>query len=134
MAYLKPSSFFSPVANKIAMRLGWRDVATLAISKRTSGDVQELPVIPVEHGGARFIVSTRGESEWVRNLRAAGQAELKDKKGRGERVRATEIPVEERPPVLEAYRKKVGREVDTYFKRLPDPADHPTFRLEPAPA
>jgi hypothetical protein len=34
-------------------------------------------------------------------------------------------------PIIDAYRAKAGRMVDTYWKRLPDPADHPTFRLEP---
>jgi hypothetical protein len=24
-----------------------------------------------------------------------------------------------------------GREVNGYFRQLPDPADHPTFRLDP---
>ena len=32
--------------------------------------------------------------------------------------------------MIAAYRAKVGREVDTYFKKLPDPSDHPVFRLE----
>jgi hypothetical protein len=45
-------------------------------------------------------------------------------------VRAVELPVEERPPVIAAYRAKAGREVDRYFTQLPEPADHPVFRLE----
>ena len=72
-------------------------------------------------------MSTRGESDWVKNLRAAGGGELR-RKGQAEKVRAVELPVEERPPVIAAYRAKAGREVDTYFKKLPDPADHPVFR------
>jgi hypothetical protein len=90
-------------------------------------------VIPVKHDGARYVVSTRGESEWVRNVRRAGRVELRDRSG-AERFAAVEIPVAERAPVIEAYRAKAGRTVDSYWKRLPDPADHPTFRLEPPTA
>jgi hypothetical protein len=46
-------------------------------------------------------------------------------------VRATEVPVEERSLILAAYQAKAGKTVQTYFRRLPDPADHPVFRLEP---
>jgi hypothetical protein len=67
----------------------------------------------------------------VRNLRAGGRAELLVR-GVPERVRATEIPAAERQPVLAAYRAKAGRTVAPYFEKLPDPADHPVFRLEPA--
>ena len=42
-----------------------------------------------------------------------------------------EVPVGERPPVIDAYRELAGRTVAAYWKKLPDPADHPVFRLEP---
>jgi hypothetical protein len=84
-------------------------------------------VIPLRHEGARYVVSTRGESEWVRNLRAAGAGELN-----GERFKAVEIPVEQRPVLIEAYRKQLGSFVDQYFNALPDAADHPIFKVEPA--
>lgn len=131
MAYLKPPAVTSKLFNPLAMRLGIGGSATLAVPRRSSGTTQQVPVIPVEHGGARYIVSTRGESQWVRNARSAGSVELRQR-GRSERFTATEIPVAERQAVLDAYRAKAGRMVDTYWKRLPDPADHPTFRLDPA--
>ena len=43
--------------------------------------------------------------------------------------RDTELPVDERPPILDAYREKAGRAVESHFKALPDPADHPVFRI-----
>jgi hypothetical protein len=79
-----------------------------------------------------YVVSTRGESDWVRNVRAARQVELQGKRG-AQALRATEIPVEERPPVIAAYRAKAGRTVEAYWKKLPDPVDHPVFRLEADP-
>ena len=129
MAYLKPPAFVSKVFNPLAMMLGIGGSTTLAVPRRRSGTTQKIPVIPVEHGGSRYVVSTRGESQWVRNMRAAGRVELG-----GKPFTATEIAVAEREPIIEAYRAKAGRTVVTYFKQLPDAADHPTFRLEPLQA
>ena len=129
MAYLKPGAITRRIFNPLAMKLGFWNVETLVVPRRKSGEPQSVPVIPVEHEGARYVVSTRGESDWVRNLRAAGGGELR-RKGEAQKVRVVELPVEERPPVIAAYRAKVGREVDQYFEKLPDPADHPVFRLE----
>ena len=129
MAYLKPGAITRKVFNPLAMRLGFWNVETLTVPRRKSGEPQSVPVIPVDHEGARYIVSTRGESDWVKNLRAAGGGELK-RKGQAEKVQVVELPVEERPPVIAAYRAKVGREVQQYFEKLPDPADHPVFRVQ----
>ena len=130
MAYLNPGTFTQKVFNPLAMRLGIAGTAALVVAGRRTGAPCRVPVVPLEHDGARYVVSTRGESEWVRNLRAAGEAELQ-RKGSTERVRAAEIPVTERPPVIEAYQKAGGRAVSGYFVTLPDPADHPIFRLDP---
>jgi hypothetical protein len=65
----------------------------------------------------------------VKNLRAAGGGEL-TRRGHSHRFAADEIAVADRPPVLTAYRKKVGREVERYFAKLPDPADHPVFLID----
>jgi len=129
MAYLKPGAVTRKVFNPIAMKLGVWNVETLTVPRRKSGESQSVPVIPVDHEGARYIVSTRGESDWVKNLRAAGGGELK-RKGQVQKVQVVELPVEERPPVIAAYRAKVGREVQQYFEKLPDPADHPVFRIQ----
>lgn len=131
MAYLKPPLLVKRVFNPLAMRLGAWDTAALIVPRRRTGEPQRLPVIPVEHGGARYVVSTRGESDWVRNVRAAGGCEV-HRKGRAEQYRAVEVPVEEREPIIEAYRAKAGKTVEAYWKKLPDPEDHPVFRLEPA--
>ena len=32
--------------------------------------------------------------------------------------------------MIEAYRAKLGRQVDRYFAKLPDPADHPVFLID----
>ena len=131
MAYLKPPFFVRNIGNKLVMRFGGGGAWTLAVAGRTTGALRAVPVIPFEHDGAQYIVSTRGESEWVRNLRAAGTVELR-RKGETQTRRATEVPVDQRGPIIAAYRERAGRSVTTYWKKLPDPADHPTFRLDPA--
>jgi hypothetical protein len=85
-------------------------------------------VIPLEHDGSLFVVSTRGESEWVKNVRAAGLVRL-GQKGQFETYATTEVPTESCAEILKAYRKKAGREVNGYFSRLPGAPDHPTFKL-----
>ncbi len=130
MAYLKPARFTQRFFNPLAMRLGLSGSATLVVPARRSGAPQRVPVIPLDHDGSRYLVSTRGESHWVRNLRASGTATLA-RRGSEQAVRATEVPVGDRAPIIAAYRAKAGKMVDGYFRSLPDPVDHPVFRLGP---
>lgn len=129
MAYLAPPWFTRRVFNPLAMRLGISGTQTLVVAGRRSGRPMRVPVIPVEHGGRRYLVSTRGESDWVRNLRAAGGGEL-HRRGHVHRFAADELAVGDRPPVIAAYRAAVGRQVEVYFAKLPDPADHPVFLVD----
>lgn len=129
MAYRKPPFFVRRVFNPIAMRFGIGGTKTLVVRGRRSGKEQRVPVITIEKDGVRYLVSPRGETDWVRNLRAAGEAELRGG-GSAERIRATELPVAERPPMLAVYQDVAGKAVESHFKALPDPADHPVFRIE----
>jgi len=95
-----------------------------------SGEWRTVPVNVLELGGQRYLVAPRGDTEWVRNLRVAGHGELR----RGARVdqfRATEIPDEEKPRIIEAYLARWGAQVRRYFAALPSPSDHPVFRIDP---
>ncbi|HRD13489.1 MAG TPA: nitroreductase/quinone reductase family protein [Mycobacterium sp.] len=130
MAYLKPPWFTARVFNKIAMATGISGSERLTLTARSSGRPQEIPVITVDVDGTRYLVSTRGESQWVRNVRANPTVTLATKMGTA-RFTATEVPVSQRDPVLTAYRAKAGKTVDGYFAKLPDPADHPVFSLTP---
>ena len=130
MAYLKPPLFVRRVFNPLAMRFGIGGAITLVVPGRRTGHLQKVPVIPVDHDGARYLVSTRGEADWVRNLRAAGgKGELRSR-ATTEAFRATEVPVDERPPIIR-LRPVAGQTADSYFAKLPDPVDHPVFRIEP---
>jgi deazaflavin-dependent oxidoreductase (nitroreductase family) len=126
MAYLKPGWFTATIFNKIAMATGISNTEMLTVTGRRSKQPQRIPVIPVEVGGTKYLVSTRGESEWVKNLRADSNATI----GSTAYV-AREIPEQDRQAVLTAYRGKAGRAVEGYFRKLPREADHPVFVVTP---
>jgi deazaflavin-dependent oxidoreductase (nitroreductase family) len=125
--YLKPGWFVSRVINPLLMRLGM--IPTLAVRGRRSGEWRTVPVNVLELDGQRYLVAPRGDTQWVRNLRATGRGELRGR-GRVEPFRAIEIPDNEKPRVIEAYLARWGYQVKGYFKALPNPADHPVLRIE----
>jgi hypothetical protein len=126
MAYLKPPWFARAVFNKVAMATGMSNSEKLTVVRRRTKQRQEVPVITVDVSGTKYLVSTRGESEWVRNVRADPNVTI----GSTAYV-AREIPEQDRQAVLTAYREKAGKAVDGYFKRLPHEADHPVFVITP---
>jgi hypothetical protein len=128
VAYLAPGFIVRRVMNPVARIAS----TSLKVRRRKSGGLQVIPVNVLRHEGTRYLVAPRGETEWVRNLRAAGgEAELA-RLGKKERVRATEVPRGERAPIVDAYVKKWGYAVGSQFERIPDPEDHPAFRIDPA--
>src|SRR5437588_12038383 len=101
MAFLRPGVFVRKIINPLLMTLGL--TPTLAVRGRTTGEWRVAPVNVLEHEGARYLVSPRGETQWVRNIRAAGGGELR-RRGKKESFRAHEVPVEERQSLIDAYR------------------------------
>lgn len=126
-----PSRFFmSRVVNPITLWLGG---PTLTVRGRRTGRPIRTPVPTLEVEGARYLVSGGGETHWVRNLRAAGQGELR--RGRThEPFRAVEVGGAEHDRVVTAYREHMGWRAREFFAALPDPADHPVFRVDPQEA
>jgi deazaflavin-dependent oxidoreductase (nitroreductase family) len=126
-----PSRFFmSRVVNPITLWLGG---PTLTVRGRRTGRPIRTPVPTLEVDGARYLVSGGGETHWVRNLRAAGQGELRKGRTR-EAFRAVEVGGDEHDRVVSAYRAHMGLRAREFFAALPDPADHPVFRVEPMDA
>jgi hypothetical protein len=128
MAYLKPPWFTARIFNRMAMAFGIGGSRTLTITTRVSKRQQRIPVVVPEIDGIAYLVSTRGESQWVHNVRADPNVLLD-----GRRYVAAEIPVSERAPVISVYRPLAGKVVEAYWRQLPDDADHPVFALTPAP-
>lgn len=127
MAYLKPGWFVRTVFNRIAMATGVGASQTLTVTTRVSRQAQQIPVVVPEVDGVKYLVSTRGESEWVRNVRANPRVTL----GSASYL-AAEVPVDQRAPIIAAYRPLAGKVVEGYWQQLPDDADHPVFALTPA--
>lgn len=49
----------------------------LTVLGRTSGQPRSAPVAVAEIDGRRFVIGAYGDVHWVRNLRAAGRAEIR---------------------------------------------------------
>ena len=87
----------------------------LEVPGRTSGIPRRTPVNLLELGGRRYLVSPRGEGQWVRNVRAnAGRLVLLLGRRR-EELSADELSDSEKSPVLRAYLRKWKMEVGVFF-------------------
>ena len=114
---------------------------TVSIVKgRTSGLPREVPVNLLTYDGNRYLVAPRGTTQWVRNLRAAGEGELRLGR-RTESFTATEVAEGQKVPVLRHYLAKWAWEVGAFFDGVGAKASddelrrigpgHPIFRLSP---
>jgi hypothetical protein len=127
--YVRPSAFLNKILNPIMVALGRKTV--LLVRGRKSGKVLKVPMDPpFEWNGTRFLVSPRGETHWARNLRAAGEADLRTRR-RLEHVRVVELDGAERDAVVKTYASTITCNCRRSMQLLPDPADHPVFRIEP---
>jgi deazaflavin-dependent oxidoreductase (nitroreductase family) len=110
---------------------------TLEVKGRRSGQPRATVMNIVEYEGARYVVSPRGEAEWVRNVRAAaGDAVIRHRGRRS--VRLEEIPGEHRAPILKKYLSENAMSTKQHFGIDPkaDVAEyeaiagrHPVFRI-----
>ena len=118
------------VVNSVIVLLGG---PTVVVRGRRSGRLIRTPVPPFPFEGQRYLVSGYGQTQWARNLRAAGQGTLHRGRSR-EAFQATELVGLDRDRIIAAYRERLGRRVAGMFEALPDAADHPVFRLEVLPS
>ena len=132
---------FNPLVALFAKRLGISldGANVLAVRGRRSGEWRTVPVNPLPYQGQRYLVAPRGDTEWVRNLRAAGKGELRLGKRR-RAFRAEEVAGTEKPPLLRAYLTRWGHATASYWGDLnKDSSDddisrfaqnHPVFRIQ----
>jgi deazaflavin-dependent oxidoreductase (nitroreductase family) len=141
--YDEPGWFTKNVFNKTVAgltRLGisvWGS-RVLEVRGRTSGEPRHTPVNLLTIDGTRFLVAPRGETQWVRNLRVAGDGALLVGRRR-EAFTAEELTDADKPPVLRAYLKRWKAEVGVFFDGVsagsPDAEldriapKHPVFRI-----
>jgi len=141
--FQEPGWFTKNVFNRLVALLTKLGISVagsrvLEVKGRKSGEWRRTPVNLLTHGGERYLVAPRGNTQWVRNMRASGGGRLALGR-RTEEFKAIELGEAEKPALLRAYLEKWKWEVGTFFDGVgPDsPADelrrispdHPAFRI-----
>jgi deazaflavin-dependent oxidoreductase (nitroreductase family) len=138
-------SLVNPLVRTVVRRVGMgRDggmnaARVLQVAGRRTGRLHDIPVLVTTWDKQRFVVSLFGESQWGRNLRASGEANLLVR-GSREKVRAREILGREKQEFLAWYVRQRGNQITTpltgaaqvspaEMERLAD--RFPVFRLDP---
>ncbi|MTD15460.1 DUF385 domain-containing protein [Nakamurella sp. YIM 132087] len=141
--YIRPARM-DGVFNRLVGWLARRGISLagsrqLSVQGRTSGEWRSTPVNPMTLDGVRYLVSPRGITQWVRNIRVSGTGRLT--KGRAvEEFRAVEVADADKPAILRAYLKAWKWEVGRFFENLDEHASDerllqeapgfPVFRIE----
>lgn len=140
--YQKPSGFTQFINNTVMRFLSGtgllpRKMVTLEVNGRRSGAARRSVLNVVEHDGQRYLVAPRGNTEWVRNVKAAG-GEAVLKRRSDEAVRLEEVPAEQRAPIIQTYLKQNAMATKSHFGIEPDAplpeferiaSQHPVFRI-----
>jgi deazaflavin-dependent oxidoreductase (nitroreductase family) len=104
--------FFNPIAQRmLGVGIPMGPNALITVRGRKSGEPRTTPIALIEIGGKRWVSSPFGDVNWVRNLRAAGQATLTFGR-REEKVTAIELSAQER---VEFFRDLMG----PFVRRIP---------------
>jgi len=115
----------------------------LEVRGRKTGLARRTPVNLLSLNGRQYLVSPRGETEWVRNVRAnGGQLDLLLGSKRRHYL-GHEVPDADKVDVLRGYLRRWKAEVGVFFDGVgPESTDdqiraiapkHPVFRLETGP-
>lgn len=141
--YKRPGWFTKHVFNRVVAALTRAGLSVwgsriLRVRGRKSGAWRATPVNVLSHDGQRYLVAPRGQTQWVRNLRAAGEGELRVGR-RTELFQATEVPDADKPELLRAYLRRWKAEVGVFFggvsAKSPEEdlvriaPEHPVFRI-----
>jgi deazaflavin-dependent oxidoreductase (nitroreductase family) len=144
--YVEPGWFTTHIFNRLIRRLGRLGLSAwgsreLRVTGRTSGVTRTTVVNLLAHDGERYLVAPRGVTQWVRNLRSAGEGELRVGR-RAERFVAIELADEAKPDLLRAYLRHWKWEVGQFFDGVgPDATEdelaaiapgYPVFLVRPA--
>ena len=134
--YLQPGWFTRRIFNGAVAALTRAGVSVmgsrvLTVRGRKTGAERSVPVNLLTHAGRRYLVAPRGTTQWVRNLRAAGEGRLRVGR-RVEEFRADEIPDADKPEILRAYLRRWRFEVGAFFEGVgPKSSDDDMRRIAP---
>jgi deazaflavin-dependent oxidoreductase (nitroreductase family) len=135
--FQRPGWFTRNVFNKAIAGLTGLGVSVwgsrvLEVKGRKSGQWRSTPVNLLEVDGDRYLVAPRGNTQWVRNMRAAGGGRLRLGR-KTEDFKANEVPPESGVPILRAYLKRWKMEVGVFFDGVgPDSTDAELLKIAPA--
>ena len=143
--YKEPGWFTKHVFNglvALATRMGVSVLGSrvLEVKGRKTGEPRRTPVNLLTHGGVTYLVAPRGETQWVRNVRAAdGRLDLLLGRKRTHYL-ATELPDGDKIPILRAYLERWKAEVGVFFDGASAKSSdtelariaprHPVFRVD----
>jgi deazaflavin-dependent oxidoreductase (nitroreductase family) len=146
MAKANQAPVFVPWANVLTtalLRAGFKlqgfgvPMYLLTVRGRKSGQPRTTPVSVAELEGQHYVFAPYGAVNWVRNLRAAGEAVI-TRGRRTEAIRAQELPVAEAVGVLKRFaqlgggvRLFLGLKADASAEEIERVArSHPVFRVQ----
>jgi deazaflavin-dependent oxidoreductase (nitroreductase family) len=134
--YLEPGWFTRNVFNRLVRRLTRMGVSIrgsreLRVRGRASGEWRTTPVNLLVLDGGEYLVAPRGVTQWVRNLRAAGNGELHVGR-RSQPFQAREIDDDQKVELLRAYLRRWKAEVGVFFDGVgPDASDDELRAIAP---
>jgi deazaflavin-dependent oxidoreductase (nitroreductase family) len=128
--YVKPPWAARVIGARMARLFKPAVVSVLAVRGRTSGQWRTTPVAVLTYGGDDYLLSAYGHTDWSRNLRASGAGRL-TRRRRTEDIEVEEVPADRVAPLMAEYLRQFGKlpNVAKTFAALPEPSDHPTFRI-----
>jgi deazaflavin-dependent oxidoreductase (nitroreductase family) len=126
-----------PVIRLLRLGIPLINTYLLTVEGRKTGQLHTIPLSIVEYNGDRYLVGSRGETNWVKNVRAAGKVTI----SRGRRYQVlpvTELDPADAAPVLHAFANQVpfadwllGRSRKDSVEQFREIAQHhPVFKLE----
>jgi deazaflavin-dependent oxidoreductase (nitroreductase family) len=88
-AFIRWSKPLTGAAIRVGVPMGPNTLMT--VRGRTSGEPRTFPVAVAPIDGHRYVIAVYGDVNWSRNLRAAGEADIRVGGGRTEHVIAHEL-------------------------------------------
>ena len=108
------SLFGRAIGALVRLGIGPGHMRVLEVRGRKSGNLYSLPVDLLELEGRLYLVAPRGQTQWARNVGAAGEVTLR-RGSAAERYSVRVLGDAEKPPVLKAYLDNFRREVQRFF-------------------